>query len=200
LESGVKGGGETAGFVDLTVAAPGAGSRLAWTPEELVAAAACGDDAAFEEVVRRYQRRVYGFACRYVADREEANDLAQEIFVRLFSNLNRFDSKRRFEPWFWQLAANASLNYRRKRVVRPYDHDELPEPEVQPPPALPEESAFGHALSRLSPQQRLPLLLHYHAGLPLGEIAALLKLRVPALKSRLHRTRVELRRALAGER
>jgi RNA polymerase sigma-70 factor (ECF subfamily) len=195
---GVKGGVDAA-VVDLAGLALPPAPMAKWTAEELVAAAAAGDSTAFEELVRRYQRRVYGFACRYVADREEGNDLAQEILVRLFSNLHRFDPERRFEPWFWQLAANTSLNYRRKRVAPPCDHSEHPEREVQPPPAVPEETAFGHALARLSPEQRLPLLLHYHAGLPLGEIAKMLKLTVPTLKSRLHRTRVELRRALAGE-
>src|ERR1700716_2777200 len=73
----------------------------------LAAAAGGGDPAAFEAIVRRYQRRVYGLAVHHLHDAHEAQDLAQEIFVRLYRNFDRFDPGRPFEPWFWRLAANA---------------------------------------------------------------------------------------------
>src|SRR5215472_14826115 len=81
-------------------------------------ATACDLDA-FEELIKRLQRRVYGFAYQHLRDSEEAHDLAQEIFVKLYRNLGRYDVERPFEPWFWKLAANTSINYRRKRVPQP---------------------------------------------------------------------------------
>src|SRR5207245_2568052 len=62
------------------------------------------------------QRRVYGFAYQHLRDLDEAYDLTQEIFVKLYRNLARYDAERPFEPWFWKLAANTTINYRRKRV------------------------------------------------------------------------------------
>src|SRR5205807_516216 len=83
---------------------------------QLIRQASGGDLEAFEEVVRRMQRRVYGFAYQHLRDLDEAYDLTQEIFVKLYRNLARYDAERPFEPWFWKLAANTTINYRRKRA------------------------------------------------------------------------------------
>jgi DNA-directed RNA polymerase sigma subunit (sigma70/sigma32) len=102
------------------------GSRLrlkAWTrrhteagAEALAQRAAHGDGEAFEQLVKRFQRRVYGFAYRYIRDADEAQDLVQEIFLRLYRKLGRFDARRPFEPWLWRVAANVCANYLDKRV------------------------------------------------------------------------------------
>src|SRR6266852_4620918 len=68
---------------------------------QLIRQATGGDVDAFEEVVRRLQRRVYGFAYQHLRDLDEAYDLTQEIFVKLYRNLARYDAERPFEPWFW---------------------------------------------------------------------------------------------------
>src|SRR6266853_4094817 len=88
---------------------------------QLAQQATGGDLDAFEELVRRMQRRVYGFAYQHLRDLDEAYDLTQEIFVKLYRNLARYDAERPFEPWFWKLAANTTINYRRKRVPLPTD-------------------------------------------------------------------------------
>src|SRR5438445_2072966 len=86
-------------------------------PQALPRAARGGDLHAFEALVRRYQRRVYALAYQHLRDPHEAQDLAQEIFVRLYRNLGRFDPDRAFEPWFWRLAGNVAASYHRKRVA-----------------------------------------------------------------------------------
>src|SRR5712671_6613153 len=91
---------------------------------QLIRQATGGDLDAFEELVRRLQRRVYGFAYQHLRDPDEAHDLAQEVFVKLFRNLARFDPQRPFEPWFWKLCANTTINYRRKRVPVPAEPGE----------------------------------------------------------------------------
>jgi len=161
---------------------------------QLVHAATGGDLEAFEELIRRMQRRVYGFAFQHLRDLDEAQDLSQEIFVKLYRNLDRFDQSRPFEPWFWKLAANTAINYRRKRVPTPTDRtaDDAAIPErAQHDPVLAE------ALAELDPSYRLPLLLHYYADLSLEQVAMSLNLTIPAIKSRLHRARAVLRNALA---
>src|SRR5579859_347639 len=160
----------------------------------LVRAATGGDLSAFEELVQRMQRRVYGFSYQHLRDLDEAQDLTQEIFVKLYRNLDRFDQARPFEPWFWKLAANTAINYRRKRVPAPTDRtaDDAAIPErAQHDPVLAE------ALAELDPSYRLPLLLHYYADLSLEQVAMSLNLTIPAIKSRLHRARAVLRNALA---
>jgi RNA polymerase sigma-70 factor, ECF subfamily len=161
---------------------------------QLVHAATGGDLDAFEELIRRMQRRVYGFSFQHLRDLDEAQDLTQEIFVKLYRNLDRFDQSRPFEPWFWKLAANTAINYRRKRVPAPTDRaaDDAATPErAQHDPVLVE------ALAELDPSYRLPLLLHYYADLSLEQVAMSLNLTIPAVKSRLHRARALLRNALA---
>src|SRR2546422_3551085 len=164
---------------------------------QLIRQATGGDLDAFEELVRRMQRRVYGFAYQHLRDLDEAHDLTQEIFVKLFRNLARYDAARPFEPWFWKLAANTTINYRRKRVPVPTDQsaDQGVTGPDSPFPA--HDPALLDALAQLDPAYRLPILLHYYADLPLEQVAQSLNLTVPAIKSRLHRARALLRNALA---
>jgi RNA polymerase sigma-70 factor (ECF subfamily) len=160
---------------------------------QLVRQATGGDLDAFEELIHRLQRRVYGFAYQHLRDADEAHDLAQEIFVKLYRNLGRYDPERPFEPWFWKLAANTSINYRRKRVAVPAESEDTAglEPTPQHDPILIE------ALAQLDPAYRLPILLHYYADLSLEQVSQTLSLTIPALKSRLHRARAQLRNSLA---
>jgi len=164
---------------------------------QLARQATGGDLDAFEELVRRMQRRVYGFAYQHLRDLDEAHDLTQEIFVKLYRNLARYDAARPFEPWFWKLAANTTINYRRKRVPMPTDQsaDQGATGSESGFPA--HDPALIDALAQLDPAYRLPILLHYYADLPLEQVALSLSLTVPAIKSRLHRARALLRNSLA---
>jgi RNA polymerase sigma-70 factor (ECF subfamily) len=161
---------------------------------QLVRQATGGDIDAFEELVRRLQRRVYGFAFQHLRDSEEAHDLAQEIFVKLYRNLARYDAERPFEPWFWKLAANTTINYRRRRVPPPAEPSEETAGES---PSQAHDPTLVQALAQLDAGYRLPVLLHYYADLPLEQVAQALNLTVAATKSRLHRARAQLRNSLA---
>jgi RNA polymerase sigma-70 factor (ECF subfamily) len=164
---------------------------------QLARQATGGDLDAFEELVRRLQRRVYGFAYQHLRDLDEAYDLTQEIFVKLFRNLTRYDPERPFEPWFWKLAANTTINYRRKRVPMPTDQSADQRIGAAESPFPAHDPALVDALAQLDPSYRLPILLHYYADLPLDQVAVSLNLTVPAIKSRLHRARAILRNTLA---
>ena len=176
----------------LVMSSPDAGQV---TAGQLVQQATGGDFDAFEELVRRLQRRVYGFAFQHLRDFDEAQDLTQEIFVKLYRNLARFDSTRPFDPWFWKLAANTTINYRRKRVPAPSAVEiDSPAPEAE---WAQHDPVLVEALSQLDAGYRLPILLHYYADLSLEQVAASLNVSVPAIKSRLHRARALLRNLLA---
>lgn len=161
--------------------------------EALALAATGGDDDAFAALIGRFQRRLLGFAYQHLRDVDEAQDLAQEVFVRLHAGLGRYDAARPFEPWFWRLAGNVALNYTRRHGRA----RGLAEPPLQLAAPAVADSVLGEALATLDPAARLPLLLHYYSGLSVEEVAGVLHLSVPALKSRMHRARGVLRRALA---
>jgi RNA polymerase sigma-70 factor, ECF subfamily len=180
-------------LIDLRAMSGGGMQGLA--AGQLVQQATGGDLEAFEELIRRLQRRVYGFAYQHLRDTEEAHDLAQEIFVKLYRNLGRFDVDRPFEPWFWKLAANTTINYRRKRVPLPAEATDEAADESSTFPR--HDPALVQALSQLDPSYRLPVLLHYYADLSLEQVARSLNSSVPAIKSRLHRARAQLRNSLA---
>src|SRR5215472_3557742 len=164
--------------------------------EVLARAARGGDLDAFETLVRRYQRRVYGLAYQHLRDPDEAQDLAQEVFVRLYRNLDRYDPTRPFQPWFWRLAVNVAATYRRQRPAAPV---ELPDIAAAVTVARDDALPLERALADLSDDLRLPVLLHYYLDQPLDEIATSMGLTLSAVKSRLHRARAILRRLLVEE-
>ncbi len=180
-----------------TLLMTGAPESRAIAAGQLARQATGGDLDAFEELVRRLQRRVYGFAYQHLRDLDEAYDLTQEIFVKLFRNLTRYDVERPFEPWFWKLAANTTINYRRKRVPVPTDQSSDQAATGGGSAGLAHDPVLVDALAQLDPAYRLPILLHYYADLPLEQVAQSLNLTVPAIKSRLHRARAMLRNSLA---
>ncbi|HKV88369.1 MAG TPA: RNA polymerase sigma factor [Candidatus Dormibacteraeota bacterium] len=178
----------------LAMSSPPGSSALA--AAQLVRQATGGDLDAFEELILRLQRQVYGFAYQHLRDRDEAHDLTQEIFVKLYRNLARYDTERPFEPWFWKLAANTTINYRRRRVPLPAELSPDDDSRVADQPAQ-HDPALLDALAQLDSAYRLPVLLHYYADLSIEQVGLALSLTVPAVKSRLHRARAQLRNSLA---
>jgi RNA polymerase sigma-70 factor, ECF subfamily len=181
---------------DRALAALRAQSTSDSDSEALARAARGGDLNAFEGLVRRYQRRVYALAYQHLHDTDEAQDLTQEVFIRLYRNLDRYDPTRPFQPWFWRLAVNVAATYRRHR---PRAAIELPDVAAAVDPAREEALPLERALANLSDDLRLPVLLHYYLDLPLDEIALSMGLSLSAVKSRLHRARALLRRLLVEE-
>ncbi len=165
-----------------------------------------GDELAWEVLVRREQGRVCSIAYGYVGDRDEALDLAQEIFVRLYHRLDTCRDTEKFHSWLLRISRNACLDHLRRRKARPPRQD-IPADEM---PALksavptPEEDwiqssrqrLVHQALRCLSEISREMILLKDIQGLPLEEIARLLDLPLGTIKSRSSRARVELARAI----
>ncbi|MDQ6898209.1 MAG: sigma-70 family RNA polymerase sigma factor [Candidatus Dormibacteraeota bacterium] len=162
--------------------------------QDLARLAQHGDLPAFEEVVHRFQSRVFRLAYQYLQDRDEAQDLAQEIFVRLYRQLQRYDPTRPFEPWFWKLAGNVAASYLRRR---PPPSQKLGDSGMTS--AATDRLDLQLAISDLTPELRLPLLLHYQADLRVEDVAAALGLSAAAVKSRLFRARAVLRVLLAED-
>lgn len=164
------------------------------------------DELAWEAFVRQHQARVYAIALSYVGNRDDARDLSQEIFVRLYSKSGRFPDADRFIPWMIRTARNVSIDHLRRRKARPPLHD-IPADQARDLAASspsPEEAASSEAerslvhraLRRLSALNREIVLLREIQGLRLEEIARILEVPLGTIKSRSFRARAELAEAV----
>lgn len=159
---------------------------------------------AFEEIVRRYQRRVYATAYRIVRRHEVADDVAQEAFIRAHRSLDRFDPARPFGPWICRIAANLAVNHVRSPEARegalPDGHAETPSAAPGPLQGVLDAEARGlldRALGGLPAEQRVVFCLRVFEELSYREIADSLGIEMGTVMSRLSRAREKLREALA---
>ncbi len=174
-------------------------------PDEsfLLARARQGDASAFEEVVRRYQRRVYGVALRIVRTHDVADDVAQEAFVRAWRSLDRFELGRPFGPWVCRIAANLALNHVRSPRAReeglPEGHAEVAGGGLGPLEAVLDAEArqvLETAIAGLPAEQRSVFVLRALEEMSYDEIGRALELSPGTVMSRLFRARQRLARAL----
>jgi len=173
--------------------------------EAFVLARACrGDAAAFEELVRRHQHRVYAVALRIVRAHDVADDVAQEAFLRAWRALDRFEPGRPFAPWVCRIAANLAINHVRSPRAR---EGGLPEGDHETPAAgdpgpleavLDDEAArvLDAAVAALPAEQRAVFVLRAVEEMAYDEIADALSLSPGTVMSRLFRAREKLARAL----
>ena len=167
-----------------------------------------GDGLAWEALVRLYQGRVYSVAWHYMRDSEEARDMAQEIFIRVYRKLDTFHGGETFLPWMMKLARNVCLDRLREKAARPPLSDVPVDDGLQLPDRgpSPEESTEASArrrllysaLERISDKGREMILLKEIQGLKLEEISDLLQIPIGTVKSRSNRARFELAVALRG--
>jgi RNA polymerase sigma-70 factor, ECF subfamily len=174
-------------------------------PDEafLLARARRGDASAFEEIVRLYQRRVYGVALRIVRAHDVADDVTQEAFLRAWRSLERFELGRPFGPWVCRIAANLAVNHVRSPRAReeglPEAHAETRSREPGPLGALLDAEGarvLEAALAELPQEQRAVLVLRAVEELSYAEIAASLGISAGTVMSRLYRARERLAIAL----
>jgi RNA polymerase sigma-70 factor (ECF subfamily) len=173
-----------------------------------VAAALTGDQSAFEQIVRRYQRPVVHLIARMTGDRAHAEDLAQEAFVKAFRSLAAFDTSRRLASWLFRIAHNTAIDALRRPRRPTVSLDTAPGesrgiahmPAAPPEPDPVEREALGQALeaalSRLRPEFRAAVVLRYDEGLSFDEIGAVLSVPEATARSHVHRARKELMRHL----
>ncbi|HXY73019.1 MAG TPA: sigma-70 family RNA polymerase sigma factor [Actinomycetota bacterium] len=167
---------------------------------ELAARAVAGDDGAFAELVRRHERRVYNLALRMLGRSEDARDAAQDAFVSCYRNLSKFRGEAAFSTWLHRIAVNACYDVlRRRRDVLGLDEAPEPPPAADHGDAVTTSVDVRRALLAIPDEFRTVLVLHDIQDLGYDEIARILEVPVGTVKSRLHRARVALGRALGGE-
>ncbi len=166
-----------------------------------------GDALAWEALVRRYQGRVFAVAMNYLRDREEARDLAQDVFIKVYRSLDSFTGDG-FLAWLLRLARNSSIDRLRRRKARPPASDVPADESISLPDSglNPEESCWAdsqkqlvhRAMNQMSEQNREIIQLKEIQGLKLDEIAAMLSLPLGTVKSRSSRARLELARKVVA--
>ena len=184
--------------------------------EALCEGVAAGDDVAFERLVERYRQRTYRIAWSILRDAEEARDLSQDAFVRLFQAAGSFRGRARFSTWFYRLVVNLCLDHRRKHRWwhQVFDReergpegdsvlDEQPAPSLgDPADILGRERTLARvwdAAGRLSPQQRAVLVLHVQEELSMSEVASVLGCAEATARVHLHRALSALRSTVGAK-
>lgn len=174
---------------------------------ELIARARRGDSGAFEELVRRYERPVIHFCRRMIGSREDAEDIAQDTFVRVYRHLDRWKASAKFSTLLFGIARNRTLNFirdsgrRGRGVTQSLTGDGQGEHAVEDERLRPDRSArlkemermIEAGLAELSPEHREVLLLRELQGLDYDSIAGIIRRRKGTVKSRIARAREQLR-------
>jgi RNA polymerase sigma-70 factor, ECF subfamily len=182
---------------------------LALTDNELVVRCLQEDQYAWQLLVERHSHRVLNIAFQFTGRREEAEDLAQEIFLRVYRSLRRFDLSTSFLPWLVRVSKNLCIDaYRSRARERATLVGEEPDPErtADPRPGPQHglekgetEERVRKGLEKLSEELRTALILRDLQGLSYTEIAQALELPEGTVKSRIHRGRLELAQVLSRE-
>jgi RNA polymerase sigma-70 factor (ECF subfamily) len=172
-----------------------------------------GDEAAFAELVRRHQGRIVSLAYRYLGSAADAEDLAQEVFLRLYRAKESYEPKALFSTWVHRITANACLNFirgrkARRRVSGPMTGDatsgddaaEFEDENAEAPGERMEKDELARVLRRivddLPERQRLAIVLNKYEGLCYEDVAAAMEMSIPAVKSLLTRARVNIKEKL----
>ena len=181
---------------------------------EIVRRVLAGDEDLFEVLVRRYQARVVSHVARMVGNRDDALDLSQEIFLKVFQALDRFNPAFKFSTWLFRIAGNASIDHLRKRRPRTVPL-ETPDPDgagtFSPEQRSPGLDPYGQlrnlergraiseAIQDLPDDFRELIALRHFAGLSYEEIAGVKNMPLGTVKNKLFRARAVLKDRLSGE-
>jgi RNA polymerase sigma-70 factor, ECF subfamily len=185
------------------------------TDQQVVELARDGRETAFRELIGRYQRPVFSLIYRLVRDREKAEDLAQETFIKVLNALNRYDPSYKFSSWIFKIAHNTSLDHLRKKEPETLSIDGSPhartaaetEASTLTPVSgtqTPEEytanrelgSEIEAAIGLLRPEYRTAIVLCHVEGRPYEEIAEIMEVPLGTVKTYIHRARNELKKQL----
>jgi RNA polymerase sigma-70 factor (ECF subfamily) len=158
-----------------------------------------GDQKAFETLIDRYQRPIFNLALRFAASREDAEDIVQTVFVKVYEKLNTYDPKHKFFSWLYKIAVNESINHlNRRKNLEPFQEDLHSGHQTQDEPQQDHEltKKIDSALLELKPDYRIVVVLNHFQDLTYREIGQILDIHENKVKSRLFSARRKLRSIL----
>jgi RNA polymerase sigma-70 factor (ECF subfamily) len=176
---------------------------------DLISRAAGGDPSAFQSLVERHRSMVYRVAYQFAGNHSDAEDIAQEVFIKVYRSLDRFRHDAQLSSWMYRIVMNACIDHRRRQTaagIAPFGEDAEEKmfntPESGPGP---EDHAYAGELGqvleseigRLPKGQRIVFVMRHHQGMKLCEIAAALGLAEGTVKRQLHAAVHRLRQALS---
>ena len=182
---------------------------------ELLAAIRDGDEAAFQEIVRRYRNPITNFVYRMIDDYERSVELAQETFIRVYTSASRYQANYSFSTYIYRIATNLAISELRRRKRRkmvslfsPFTNDDGEAIEIDPPDANPlqdealiegeRRKAVARAITSLPEKYRAAIVLRDVEGLSYDRIAEVLNLSEGTVKSRINRARNLLKEKLSA--
>ena len=185
----------------------------ACSDEELVRRVVAGAEDVFAVLVRRYQARIHSHVSRMLGNRDDGLDLTQEVFLKVFQALNRYNPEFKFSTWLFRIAGNAAIDQLRKKRPRTVPLEvKAPDGSVssseyksdEPDPFgrlrnVERGTAIDRAISDLPPEFRELIALRHFGGLSYEEIAQIKKMPLGTVKNKLFRARAVLKERLAGE-
>jgi len=170
-----------------------------------------GDVRAFEELVTIHQRAVIGTVAKMLGHPDDAEDIAQQVFIRIWKSARRYEPQAKFTTWLFTITRNLVFNEMRRRQRKPavsFDEREddfhigTPDDPSKSPDAMilqrELEAAIDRAIQELPEKQRMAVILRRYEEMPYEEIGEILSLSLPAVKSLLFRARTQLKESLAG--
>lgn len=177
--------------------------------EELVGDYLKGDEQALRSLIERYLRSVYNFVYRYVG-KDEAEDITQNVFVKVWKNIKKFDRNKKFKTWIFSIAKNVSLDWIKKKKPRLFSEfeneegDNLLAESISDSSPLPEElfarsdlkRRLSEYMEKLSPNYKIVLTMYYNDHLTFKEIAEVLNESLNTVKSRHRRAIIQLKKLL----
>jgi RNA polymerase sigma-70 factor (ECF subfamily) len=185
------------------------------TDQEIVVLARQGREAAYRELIGRYQRPVFSLIYRLVRDREKAEDLAQDTFIKVLNALDRYDPSYKFSSWIFKIAHNTSLDHLRKKEPQTLSLDGSPHSETpseieastiavrsteESPEAFAASRELGatldKAIAKLRPEYRTAIVLCHVEGWAYEDIAETMGVPLGTVKTYIHRARNELKKEL----
>lgn len=169
--------------------------------EILVEKIANGDTVAFQSIIERYQGLVLNVAYRFIGNTHEAEDIAQEAFLRLFQNADRYKPTAKFKTWFFRIVTNLCIDFLKKKKPVYWDEffnipSDIPAPSEKTETSERQEIVHS-AIQTLAANQRMALILHHYERLRYKEIADVMGCSVKAVESLLVRAKQTLRKRLS---
>ena len=175
------------------------------TDGQLISLVAQGDEKVFEQLVHKYEQAVFSTIYRYIGNRDDVEDLAQEIFLKVWRNAKKFKGKSKFSTWLYRIVVNHCINYRRKHKYKHTSLDELTEKGITPESlkVMPDweqrrrVELVRKAVNELPERQRMALVLSQFEGRSYREVAEIMKVSLSSVESLIFRGRSSLREKLA---
>ena len=176
------------------------------TDFELIQSCLNGNNDSFSELVSRYKNLVYSIILRMVTDREEANDLAQDVFVKIYKNLDKYYPDYKLSTWIIRITTNHVIDYRRKKKQEFVPLDDVAYEVAAPSSESPEEKLIkseqtkqlAQVINGLPDMYKLPIVLYHQQGLSYQEIADVIHEPLSKVKNRIFRGRKMLKDTLVG--